>query len=505
MSFLHVEQRAAEFQRARSMTRAPQHTSTRRTYEQLRSVIRAGMSARSNRLQELTISQDFGASRNSVRLALAMLVEDGLISRIPRVGTVRTNDIVEFAIPRIPPRDYVPAPDQEPDGLEVVSLQDGVIPTPALIGELLGTDARLSLTYVQLGFHNDQPVFQRTGVVPLHVEPEEFFARLESLVGISRPDRRLPKEQFLAAARDEDMCDEFTTLFDARYGRTVNRVEAMSADDQSARVLAVEPGAPVVARQQFTLDDSGAVREYTLTQFRGDRSTLSDARDAGGAVPPRRPTGDGWVARLDHELLASMRDDTAAASGSGSTPGLGGTALDRDPVEDAAPASREATCEPTVVVPACAHPESTTDGIALHLVEHSVVAASPLVQVRMSTSDESVSMVEEIGTLDGRPLFVRTTYRLQADAPHLQRVGGALHAGDAVTEAGFAERYGCPAGRAVSAIEAVRSDKRTATAMRVPVGTPMLARELVLEDAEGCVRELSFTHFRSDRVAVADD
>lgn len=502
MSFLHVEQRAAEFQRARSMTRAPQHTSTRRTYEQLRSVIRAGMSARSNRLQELTISQDFGASRNSVRLALAMLVEDGLVSRIPRVGTVRTNDIVEFAIPRIPPRDYVPAPDQEPDGLEVVSLQDGVIPTPALIGELLGTDARLSLTYVQLGFHNDQPVFQRTGVVPLHVEPEEFFARLESLVGISRPDRRLPKEQFLAAARDEDMCEEFKTLFGTDYGRTVNRVEAVTADDQTARVLAVEPGAPVVVRQQFTLDRAGSVREYTLTQFRGDRTTLSDGRDPGGTVRHGRSTSDGWVARLDHELLASMREDTDTQPPDLRTR----TVMDSGrSADDGTTASGETAHEPTVVTPSCAHPESTTDGITLHLVEHSVVAASPLVQVRMATSDESVSMVEEIGMLDGRPLFVRITYRLQTDAPSLTRVGGALHAGNAVSERDFAERYGQPAGRSVSAIEAVRSDKRTATAMRIPVGTPMLARELVLEDATGCVRELSFTHFRSDRVAVADD
>jgi GntR family transcriptional regulator len=285
MSFLYNEQRASEFQRRRALNQRTLHTSTRRTYEQLRSVIRTGLAMRSGHLQELTISQDFGASRNSVRLALAMLVEDGLVSRAPRRGTVLTNHIVHFSIPHIPPRDYSPTPGQQPDGLEVVSLQDGVIPTPAVIRALLDTDAELVLTYVQLGFDGEHPVFQRTGVVPLHVDPDEFFERLHSLIGVSTPDRKLPAEQFMAA-RDEDFLDEFVTLFGTAFGSTHNRVEALEADEHTARVLQIEPGAPVLVRQQFTLDAEDRVREYTFTHFRGDRTTLADTRSVSAPTPP---------------------------------------------------------------------------------------------------------------------------------------------------------------------------------------------------------------------------
>jgi GntR family transcriptional regulator len=490
MSFTYNEERASVFQRRRTLNQTPLHTSTRRTYEQLRSVIRAGLAFRASNLEELTISQDFGASRNSVRLALAMLVQDGLISRAPRRGTVLTNHLVQFSIPHIPPRDYSPTPDQEADGLDVISLQDGVIPTPRVIRQLLGTDAAFVLTFVQLGFAGDHPVFQRTGVVPLHVEPEAFFERLHSLIGVSTPERRLPSDRYLAA-REEDFGGEFRTLFDAPFGATHNRVEALDADEQTARLLQLEPGAPVLGRQQFTLDATGAVREYTFTHFRGDRTTLGDVR------PVRRTDArrlqDRWIGRLDHELISSLHLEEPEP------------ALLADPVLPASP-TRSATKSTVVSVPVDDHPEARLPRIVLTLVEHAIVPASPLVRARMDIDDDSVAMIEQIGFLDDNPLFVRVTYRRSADLPGVIRVEGRLAAADgAPTVASFEDRYGRSPGRSLTAIEAVRPDKRTATAMRVPVGTPMLVRELLLEDIDGVVRELSFTHFRSDRVAIEDD
>ncbi|MGY4858646.1 UTRA domain-containing protein [Cryobacterium sp. AP23] len=490
MSFTYNEQRASVFQRRRTLNQTPLHTSTRRTYEQLRSVIRAGLATRASNLEELTISQDFGASRNSVRLALAMLVQDGLISRAPRRGTILTNHLVQFSIPHIPPRDYSPTPDQEADGLDVVSLQDGVIPTPDVIRELLGTDAEFVLTFVQLGFSGDHPVFQRTGVVPLHVEPAAFFERLHSLIGVSTPERKLPSDRYLAA-RDEDFTGEFLTLFDAPFGATHNRVEALDADEQTAKLLQLEPGAPVLCRQQFTLDATGAVREYTFTHFRGDRTTLADVRPLRSTDARRMP--DRWIGRLDHELIASVRPDEDEQS---------------EPVTPARPAAQPGSTAKTAVVsvPVDDHPEARVSGITLTLVEHAIVPASPLVRARMDIEDDSVAMIEQIGFLDDKPLFVRVTYRRSADLPEVIRVEGRLAAaGGAPTVAGFEDRYGRPPGRSLTAVEAVRPDKRTATAMRVPEGTPMLVRELLLEDIDGVVRELSFTHFRSDRVAIEDD
>jgi GntR family transcriptional regulator len=163
------------------------------------------------------------------------------------------------------------------------------------------------------------------------------------------------------------------------------------------------------------------------------------------------------------------------------------------------------TCA-VVSVPVDDHPEARVPGIVLTLVEHAIVPASPLVRARMDIDDDSVAMIEQIGFLGDMPMFVRVTYRRSTDLPGVIRVEGRLAAADgAPTVAGFEDRYGRPPGRSLTAIEAVRPDKRTATAMRVPEGTPMLVRELLLEDIDGVVRELSFTHFRSDRVAIEDD
>lgn len=203
-------------------------------------------------------------------------------------------------------------------------------------------------------------------------------------------------------------------------------------------------------------------------------------------------TADRWVGRLDHELISSMRREDVPAT------------LPGDPYLSTRAAAPAAST--VVTVPVDDHPEARFPGIVLTLVEHAIVPASPLVRARMCIEDDSVAMIEQIGYYLDAPLFVRITYRRSADLPGVIRVEGRLAAADgAPTIASFADRYGRPVGRSLSAIEAVRPDKRTATALHVPAGVPMLVRELLLEDMDGVVRELSFTHFRSDKVAIADD
>lgn len=286
MSFTYNEQRATQFQKQRQLSQAPLHTSSRRTYEQLRASIRAGLSDRDSRFHELSISKDFGASRNSVRVALTMLVADGLISRAPRRGTVLTNRLVDFQLNQILPRDFTPDPRDEGYALGVVTLQDGFMPTPPLVRDLLRTDAEITLSYVQLGVYGNEPIFLRTGVAPTLVDPVEFVARLNAIEGTATKDHPLvPPESDVdwdpaayTIALRQGFRRDFERLYGVPFGRMSNRVEVLPADSRTARLLGVETGAPLLMRQQYTFDADGRAREYSFTHFRGDRASVSNDR-----------------------------------------------------------------------------------------------------------------------------------------------------------------------------------------------------------------------------------
>ncbi|ROQ39708.1 GntR family transcriptional regulator [Frondihabitans sp. PhB188] len=284
MSYTFNEQRAAQFQKQRQLQQAPLHTSSRRTYEQLRASIRAGIAdAENNRFHELSISKEFGASRNSVRVALSMLVADGLISRAPRRGTLLTNRIVDFQVDQVLPRDFTPHPQDDAYDLGVVTLQDGVIPTPPIVADLMGAPADYTLSYVQLGVYGDSPIFLRTGVVPLLEDPQNFVDRVESFETtatnnhpLAMPEMSNPAEALeVTATMRRTFKEEFGKLYGCAFGFLRNRVEVVGADERTARLLGVEEGSPLLLRQQYSYDIQGRAREYSFTHFRGDRSTLS--------------------------------------------------------------------------------------------------------------------------------------------------------------------------------------------------------------------------------------
>ncbi|MFT4042341.1 MAG: GntR family transcriptional regulator [Gordonia sp. (in: high G+C Gram-positive bacteria)] len=284
MSFAYNQQRATEFQKQRLLSRAPLHTSSRRTYEQLRASIRAGLADTDTRFHELSISRDFGASRNSVRVALTMLVADGLISRAPRRGTVVKNRLVVFQLNQILPRDFTPDPRDEGYALGVVNLQNGVMATPPLVKDLMRTEAMLCLSYVQLGVYGDEPIFLRTGVAPLFVAPDEFMCRLNEIEGTVTAEHPLVPPQFddgldpaaYTQALRERFEADFERLYGTSFGRLSNRVELLPADSRTARLLGVAAGSPLLMRQQYSFDSEDRAREYSFTHFRGDRVTLSN-------------------------------------------------------------------------------------------------------------------------------------------------------------------------------------------------------------------------------------
>jgi DNA-binding GntR family transcriptional regulator len=138
------------------------------------------------------------------------------------------------------------------------------------------------------------------------------------------------------------------------------------------------------------------------------------------------------------------------------------------------------------------------------LLEHATIAPSPLIRALMGTADPAVVMMEELGTVSELPLFVRVSYYSVADSDEAgwQRGRDAASAPSPDLESVFRVRFGTDLAESQVSVEAVRPDRRTAELLRVPSKSPMVLRQVILTDARGVVRELSFTHFRADLVSV---
>jgi len=282
MSFTHNELRAVEFQRQRLLSQPTLHTSSRRTYEQLRASIRVGLTDPDTQFRELTISQEFGASRNSVRVALAMLAADGLITRGPRRGTILAKQIIDFPVDRVLPRHFDVDPATATHGMVVLDLESAVLTTPPLIAELLETEVPRIVSYEQMAIIDGEPVYVRSGVSPIDYDAEQYFARIAScnaaVAAITAVDPAAPGD---TAAPKIEMEFVFELLFGVPFGHCRSRVEVVGADEHLAKLLGLEQGAPLLLRQQVNYDADGVAREFSFTHYRGDRATLTSQRSYG--------------------------------------------------------------------------------------------------------------------------------------------------------------------------------------------------------------------------------
>jgi len=208
---------------------------TRQAYEQLRAGIRAGSVATGDRLGEPMLSESLGASRRSVRAALAILAQEGIVVRRPRVGTRIGRRIIEIPIGGAHPR---------PDRFEPVAtalLRDTVGPADQEVRDRFGGAGRAVRIVEQLAHCAGEPLYLRTS----WALPEGTPA--------GNPPRR-----------------------------SVAVVAAIGARDEVAWRLRLVPGRPVLFRELVITDDEGVVREISHTYFRGDRVAL-----ASGSADPR--------------------------------------------------------------------------------------------------------------------------------------------------------------------------------------------------------------------------
>ncbi|GAA4545941.1 GntR family transcriptional regulator [Pseudonocardia xishanensis] len=117
---------------------------------------------------------------------------------------------------------------------------------------------------------------------------------------------------------------------------------------------------------------------------------------------------------------------------------------------------------------------------------------------------QEVVRLEQVGHYEGEPLYVRTGYLvtdLSVDA--FLAVLDRCHVDYPPLPVVFERVFERPYGASIYSVEAVAVEERIAALLEVAPDTPTLLRELTTTDEDGRHFELSFTYFRSGRVALS--
>jgi GntR family transcriptional regulator len=131
------------------------------------------------------------------------------------------------------------------------------------------------------------------------------------------------------------------------------------------------------------------------------------------------------------------------------------------------------------------------------------IAAPAPVRAGLGEEVESVMLIEQIGFFSGAPLYLRVGYNVtDYDEKEFMRRVELNHVGFPPLAQAFENVCGTPYGSSSSVVEAVSCQDRVAELLQIPVGAPVLLKELMTRQLDGTPREMSFTHFRGDRVAI---
>jgi GntR family transcriptional regulator len=131
-------------------------------------------------------------------------------------------------------------------------------------------------------------------------------------------------------------------------------------------------------------------------------------------------------------------------------------------------------------------------------IDHRQIPGTTYIRRRLAIEDDiPVDMSEVLITVDHEPLSVRVSYIAAMDGP-VQRGTEIVPFAE-----GFPLIFGVELGQWEASIGAVPAGPSTSRLLNIPEGTPLIVEEMLLRDVKGVPRELSYTHYRADRVALS--
>ncbi|MCF7549621.1 GntR family transcriptional regulator [Pseudonocardia sp. WMMC193] len=459
----------------------------------LRSSLRTGLIEADERLDEHTLVDRFSVSRSAVRAALGLLVEEGIVSRSPRAGTVVRGDLTDVRIDN-----GVGWSTTTEDVFRCEVLERRWVPATPLTRHHLSPDAE--------AVHLTELVLLR------HGGPALLYARFSLSGGV---DRRLT----MTSAETASFGDEFARVYGSPLGQVGCWLEAVEADEKVAAQLEVPVGTALLVKSRVLWSADGVPREFSVTHYPATHTTLSTEFRPRLRIPvPRRartavePVEPGVVGARQSAL--SVHAELRAAVREGLLPV--GDRLNEQDLADRFGVSRNsirrglaqladegvvrrAPRTGTVIERRIADLPLDT-GRGWHRTEAwryraerlavATVPTPPFLSRMLSTSEPEVAVTEYRILRDGRPFGVYLLYS-RASLPHRPLSTDSPVDFDEL----FARTHGSAVDRIDSTVHAVRADGRTARLLDVSPGTLLLLRERVLVDEQGRPCEFSHGYF----------
>lgn len=219
---------------------------------------------------ERELAAELGVSRSSVRRALAALEADGVVRRVPGRGggTFVAADKVERDLSRI-------------------------VGVPALLRDQGFTAGSRLLSAAVVTA--DEPTAAALGLASQALVYDVVRIRLADGLPISLEHARLPAERFpdlLEQPLSGSLYELLERRFDSAPVEAEERIEVVPATADEARILAVEPGSPLLSIVRTSRAADGTAIEHSHDLFRADRTTITvRTTGRGGAAGADSPAG----------------------------------------------------------------------------------------------------------------------------------------------------------------------------------------------------------------------
>jgi GntR family transcriptional regulator len=211
---------------------------------------------------ERALSSELGVSRATLRQALAVLQESGLVRRVPGRGggTFVSKGKIERDLSSVV-------------GVPALLRSQGVVAGTKVLSARLAPPSKLATAALRLksgGLVVDLVRIRFADGVPMSVEHGMF------------PADRFPG--LLELPLGGSVYELLDTQFGTRPKEAVERIDVVTASADEAKVLDVAAGAPLLSITRTTVDEAGEPFEYSLDLFRADRTSLVVHTPGQGAV-----------------------------------------------------------------------------------------------------------------------------------------------------------------------------------------------------------------------------